>query len=401
MKNRADWIPDDLKEKISDDSKYGYFAGCTASFVEKDIAIGTARMLDDADIDFTVLGNKESCCGIPMLMAGKWDVFEKIMKMNISNMKSKGVETVITSCPACWMMWHDVYPEWAEKLGIEYNFEVKHYSEVLVDKLDVLKPKLKQPLNKVVTWHDSCHIGRAGGVYEPPRQLLKSVPGLEFKELENNRDEAHCCGSVMTLVADPPVAHKVANIRLDEAKDVNADVVATLCPCCLVQFRTAVDEYNLNMDIQDLGAIVARSLGYDISDSTQDTLDAWLTFDKMIELLQPQNMADMMEELMPEMMEAMPSYLKPMMKSVKYVPGMDALMKPMMPKMMPMLMPSIMPKVMPSMLKAVEKRVPMPDYIKEQMPDLMPKAMENLMPNMLPQLTPYLTPKMIEYIKKN
>ncbi|ADI74686.1 FAD linked oxidase domain protein [Methanohalobium evestigatum Z-7303] len=401
MKNRADWIPDDLKEKISDESKYGYFAGCTASFVEKDIAVGTARMLDDADIDFTVLGDKESCCGIPMLMAGKWDVFEKIMKMNISNMKSKGVETVITSCPACWMMWHDVYPEWAEKLGIEYNFEVKHYSEVLVDKLDVLKPKLKQPLNKVVTWHDSCHIGRAGGVYEPPRQLLKSVPGVEFKELENNRDKAHCCGSVMTLVADPHVAHNVANIRLDEAKDVNADVVATLCPCCLVQFRTAVDEYNLNMDIQDLGAIVARSLGYDIPDSTQDTLDAWLTFDKMIELLQPQNMADMMEELMPEMMEAMPSYLKPMMKSVKYVPGMDALMKPMMPKMMPMLMPSIMPKVMPSMLKAVEKRVPMPDYIKEQMPDLMPKAMENLMPNMLPQLIPYLTPKMIEYIKKN
>jgi len=83
-----------------------------------------------------------------MLVAGRWDVFEKIMRMNVSNMKRKGVKTVITSCPACWLMWHTVYPQWAKKLGIEFGLETKHYSEVLVERLDVLKPKFKKPLDK-------------------------------------------------------------------------------------------------------------------------------------------------------------------------------------------------------------------------------------------------------------
>lgn len=399
-KDRDKWIPEDIRAKIKDKAEYAYFAGCTASFVENDVAIGAVRMLDDAGVEFTSLLDKEACCGIPMLVAGRWDVFEKIMRMNVSNMKKKGVKTVITSCPACWLMWHTVYPQWAKKLGIEYELEAKHYSEVLVDHLDVLKPKFKQPLDKVVAWHDSCHLGRAGGeIYEPPRELLKAIPGIKFRELEYNRERAHCCGSVVSLIAEPPVAYKLGDIRLQEALDVKAEIIAALCPCCIFQFRVAAQENNLNIQAQDLGALVGRSLGYNIPDSTSYTLESWVPFEKMISLMQPENMTDLMVELMPQMMAAMPAPLQAMMKMVKYVPGIDAMMKPMMPVMMPRLMPLVMPKVMPDMLKAVEKRVPMPDYMREQLPDLMPKAMDNLMPNMLPELIPLLTPRMIEYIK--
>jgi hypothetical protein len=228
---------------------------------------------------------------------------------------------------------------------------------------------------------------------------LKSIPGIKFRELEYNRERAHCCGSVVSLIADPPVAYRLGGLRLQEAVDVNADIISALCPCCLFQFRVAADERNLNIQAQDLGALVARSLGYDIPDSTTYSLESWVPFERMIFLMQPENMTDLMVELMPQMMAAMPAPLPTMMKMVKYVPGMDALMKPMMPIMMPMLMPMIMPKVMPEMLKAVERKVPMPDYMREQLPELMPKAMENLMPNMLPELIPLLTPRMIEYIK--
>jgi Fe-S oxidoreductase len=396
-KDRDKWIPEDIRAKMKDKAEYAYFAGCTASFVENDVAVGAVRMLDDAGVEFTGLFDKEACCGIPMLVAGKWDVFEKIMRMNVSNMKKKGVKTVITSCPACWLMWHTVYPQWAKKLGIEFGIETKHYSEVLAERLDVLKPKFKQPLDKVVAWHDSCHIGRAGGkIYEPPRELLKSIPGIQFRELEHNRERAHCCGSVVSLIAEPSVAYKLGDIRLQEAVDVNADIIAALCPCCLVQFRISAQENNINIKAQDLGALVARSLGYDIPDTTAYALESWVPFDRMIFLLKPENMTDLMVELLPEMMAAMPAPLRAMMKMVKYVPGMDALMKPMMPVMMPRLMPLVMPKVMPDMLKAVEKRVPMPDYMREQLPELMTKAMDNLMPNMLPELIPLLTPRMIE-----
>lgn len=399
-KDRDKWIPPDIREKMQEEAEYGYFAGCTASFVENEVAIGTVRMLDDAGVKFTGLFDQEACCGIPMLVAGRWDVFEKIMRMNISNMKKRGVKTVITSCPACWLMWHTVYPQWAEKLGIEYELEAKHYSEVLAERLDVLKPKFKKPLDKAVAWHDSCHLGRAGGkIYEPPRELLKAIPGIRYQEMEYNRERAHCCGSVVSLIAEPPVAYRLGEMRLKEATDVGADIIAALCPCCLFQFRVAAEKGDLNIQALDLGALVAESLGYDIPNSTAYTLESWVPFEKMIALMQPENMADLMLELMPVMMAAMPSPLRAMMKMVKYVPGMGAMMKPMMPVMMPLLMPSVMPKVMPEMLNAVERRVPMPNYMREQLPDLMPKAMDNLMPNMLPQIIPLLTPKMIEYIK--
>jgi len=388
---RDKWLPDDLRGKIKEKADYAYFAGCAASLVEKDIATGTARMLDDAGIEFTYMGDEEACCGIPMLAAGKWKVFETIMRMNVANMKKRDVKTVITSCPACWLVWHTFYPDWAKKLRIDYNFEVKHYSEVLAERLDVLKPKFKISINKVVSWHDSCHIGRAGGIYEPPRELIKAIPGVEFRDLEHNRERSHCCGSVLSLLADPPVASIIGGIKLNEAVDVGSEMLLAACPCCQVQLRVSAQKNNIPVEVQDLGAVLARSLGYDIPDTTNDALESWAIFEKMIFLMRPENMTDLMVELLPEMMAAMPSYLRTMMKTIKYVPGMGALMKPIMPRMMLLLMPSLMPKVMPDMLEAVGRRIQMPDYMQEQMPDLMP--------NMMPQIAPLLTPKMIEYIK--
>jgi len=115
-KNRADWFPADLKEKHgpSHRSETAYFAGCTASYVEHDIAMASVRLLDEAGVDFTYVGEKENCCGTPMLVSGQWDVFETIMRRNLKAMEDAGVETVVSSCPACDMMWRNVYPQWAE-----------------------------------------------------------------------------------------------------------------------------------------------------------------------------------------------------------------------------------------------------------------------------------------------
>ena len=97
--------------------------------------MASVRLLDAAGVDFTYLGEKENCCGTPMLVAGKWDVFAETMKKNIEAVKDAGADTVITSCPACDMMWRHVYPEWAKKLGIEFDIKAKHYSEVIAEKI--------------------------------------------------------------------------------------------------------------------------------------------------------------------------------------------------------------------------------------------------------------------------
>jgi heterodisulfide reductase subunit C len=128
-KNRSDWFPEDLKEKHGPGrkAKVVYFAGCTASYVEHDIAIASVRLLDKAGVDFTYAGNPENCCGTPMLVAGKWELFGENMRRNIEVIKSCGADTVVSSCPACDMMWRQVYPVWAKKQGIEYNIKSRHY----------------------------------------------------------------------------------------------------------------------------------------------------------------------------------------------------------------------------------------------------------------------------------
>ncbi len=98
--------------------------------------MASVRLLDAAGVDFTYVGNKENCCGIPMLMAGKWDLFAEVVKRNVQVMNHAGVKTVITSCPACNLMWRQVYAVWARKLGVEFNITSKHYSEVVAEKIE-------------------------------------------------------------------------------------------------------------------------------------------------------------------------------------------------------------------------------------------------------------------------
>ncbi|MCP2598331.1 heterodisulfide reductase-related iron-sulfur binding cluster, partial [Candidatus Aminicenantes bacterium AC-335-L06] len=403
-KDRTAWIPKDLKSKILERGEWGYFAGCTASYVEQDIGEGTLRLLDKAGIDVTMLGNEENCCGLPMLVAGLWDVWIENMKKNIDSAKRKGIKKIITSCPACWLSWHTYYPQWAEKLEIDYDIETYHYSQIIAEKIKEGKIKFSKKIPIKITWHDSCHIGRAGGIYDPPREIIKAIPGVEFVEMEHNREEALCCGSVLTLIGNPPVAHEIGDIRIEEAYKAGAEAILAACPCCEFQLRVSADKMKRDIKIYDLGHFVAKSLGINMKDPTPYALSMWAVFEKMVFLMKPEGMADLMIELFPQLMDAMPGIMKSMMKFMKRLPSpirnvMFSMMKPVMPKMFPVLLPKMMPKVMPHMLKAVEKRVPMPQHMKEQMPDLMPKVMDNLMPKMLPSVIPLIINPLIEFIK--
>ncbi|MDF1531169.1 MAG: FAD-binding and (Fe-S)-binding domain-containing protein [ANME-2 cluster archaeon] len=395
-KDRDAWLPEDIK--IKEKADIAYFAGCTASYCERDIAEGTVRLLDKAGVDFTYLGQDEQCCAIPMLVAGKWDVFREVMKHNIDEMNKREVKTVVTSCPACRLVWDTVYREFAQKEGIPYTFEAKHYAEVLDEKIRSGEFKFEKEINAKVTWHDSCHIGRASGIYEPPRDVIKAIPGVELVEMEHNRENALCCGSVLSLLDNPPVAAEIGNVKLEEASATGADTILALCPCCEFQMRVTKNTKGNNIKIRDLASFACEAIGFDLEDPFDYSMMLWEPFFGMINLMKPEAMADLMAELLPEMMAAMPAPLRVMMQMVK-IPGMDKVMTPLMPRMMPMLMPMLMPKVMPAMLEAVGRRIRMPEDMKEQMPDLMPKTMENLMPNMLPMVAPLLTPRMIEYVK--
>jgi len=402
--DRPKWMPPEVLGELPKQAEVAYFPGCTASYVEHDIAQATACLLHKSGVEFTYLGEDEACCGIPMLVAGLWDTWEQILRHNVAAMKARGVKTVVTSCPACWLVWHTFYPEWAEKLGIEFDFETKHYSEILADKIDAGIFHLDREVNMTVTWHDSCHMGRAGKIYEAPRKLIQAIPGIKFVEMEHNRQEAHCCGSVLSLVADPDVGERVGDVRLQEAEDAGAQAVVAACPCCEVQFRVTADKTGRDLPIIDLSTLVCDSAGIEHPDSTPYALEMWAVFEAMIRLLKPEAMAEFMADLLPEMINAMPGPFPAMMKMIKSSPGpvreaMIAMMRPIMPVLFPRLLPGMMPKVMPDMLAGVGQRIDMPQTIEEQMPDLMPAAMENLMPKMLPLIIPHFMPRMEAYLR--
>jgi Fe-S oxidoreductase/FAD/FMN-containing dehydrogenase len=402
-RDRARWVPPDIEEKIRWRAEVGYFPGCTASLVEPDVAQGTARLLDAAGIKFTYMGDGEACCGLPMLVAGLWDAFEEILRHNIKGMKEREVKTVVTSCPACWLSWKVYYPEWAEKLGIEFPFQVKHYSEVLAEKIRTGELRFTQPVQMKAAWHDSCHMGRAGGIYEPPREMLRAIPGLELVEMEHNREHAHCCGGVLTLLENPDTGKVIGDVRVREAEAAGVEAIIASCPCCEVQFRVTMEKTGRDMPVIDLAHIASGALGLPTYDPTEYALEQWRTFEAMIWLLKPEAMAGLMEELFPQMVDAMPLGMGKMMRAIGRMGpvggAMLAAMKPLFPVLFPLLMPGMMTKVLPDMLAAVEKRVPMPQHMKEQMPDLMPAAMENLMPKMLPAIVPLISDPLIAYLR--
>ncbi|MFC1925328.1 FAD-binding and (Fe-S)-binding domain-containing protein [Chloroflexota bacterium] len=402
-KNRADWFPEDLKENHGPDhkAKTVYFAGCTASYVENDIAQATVRLLDKAGVDFTILGTKENCCATPLLVSGKWDAFTDTMIKNIKAVKELGADTVVTSCPACHMMWNSVYGPWARELGIEYAIETKHYSELVSEKIK--SGELTFPENgtekETVTWHDSCHMGRVAGIYEEPRDMIKAIPNVDFVEMPFNREKAHCCGSVLTLIKEPPVAAEIGKTRLEEALEVGAQKMLALCPCCEVQLRISAEKKEVPVEVVDLAAYTASKLGYEFPDPNPEVHRQWGVFDSMISLMTPEGFAELMGTMWPELIDAMPYKMGPMMRFMGKVPGAMTLMKPMFPILFPRLLPMMMPKVLPVMIQRIEERIEMPQNMIELMPSLMPQVMDNLMPHMIGDVVPLVTQPMIEYLQ--
>ena len=364
-KNRTDWVPEEVRPLIKARAETLYFAGCTASFVENDIGQSTVRLLADAGIELTALGKDESCCGLQMLVAGKWEQFGRIAAHNLTEAAKRGVKKAVTSCPACWLSWSHFYKEWAGKLGIPYALSVQHYSEALAPAVASGRLKFNRTERKV-TWHDSCHIGRA---------------------------------SVFSLISEPEVAYGIGKVKLDEARATGAEEILSLCPCCQFQMRVSAARTGMEVKVTDLASFLARARGREVREDLPHVLDSWATFEALIALMKPENMAAMMEELFPDLVQAMPLGMGGMMRFFGRL-GLLPLPKPLFPVLFPLLMPGMMPKVMPAMLEAVARRVPMPGFMKEQLPELMPRAMGNLMPHLLPEAVPLIAQPLVDYLSR-
>ena len=227
-------------------AKVGYFAGCTATYRSKETARATMSIMDKLGVDYTTLD--ETCCGSVMQRVG-WpqEDVTKLMQKNVEAIKAMGVETLVLSCAGCYRMFKIEYPKY-----VDVPFEVLHITEYLA-RMDL---KLK-PMSGVVTYHDPCHLGRHCGVYEPPREVIAKIPGIEFKEMDFNRKTSHCCGGGGGVrSAYPEESMDIASTRLDEASF--ADVIITTCPFCVNNLDAAKGDRKIQ--VRDLVEIIDELL---------------------------------------------------------------------------------------------------------------------------------------------
>ena len=218
------------RKEMPNQAEIVYFIGCTASYRQQNIAKATVKLLEYAGQDFTVLQD-EWCCGSIHLRLGYENLGKEVMKHNIDEIKKTGAKTVVASCAGCYRTFKDVYKGIANGEGLEFN--VLHVTELLDQLADKKKLSFSTGKPARVTYHDPCHLGRYGAVYESPRRLIERVKGAQLVEMKTNRNYAHCCGAGGGVKSThPDLAKRVARQRVSEALEAKADLLLTACPFC-------------------------------------------------------------------------------------------------------------------------------------------------------------------------
>ncbi len=249
--------------QIPDDVEYLFWVGCAGALDERAAKTtqSIARLLHSGGVRFAVLGPKETCTGDPPRRLGNEYLYQMQAMTNIETLNSSGVKKIIASCPHCVNSLANEYP------SLGGNYEVIHHSQVL-DKL-VSERKLSPvaPVQATVTYHDPCYLGRHNSVYDEPRSVLNSVPGVKTIEMHKHRSKGFCCGAGGSRMwLEESIGKRINMERTDQALTTGADMVSTACPYCMIMLddglkqRQAEGTAPEGMRVLDVSQILERSI---------------------------------------------------------------------------------------------------------------------------------------------
>ncbi|MCU0596721.1 MAG: (Fe-S)-binding protein [Desulfobacterota bacterium] len=238
-------------------AKVAYFVGCVASFfpmVQK-IPRNMARILDQAGVDFAFLGGKEWCCGFPLLAAGAPAKMQEMVRHNVEAVRRLAAEKVLFSCPSCYRTWKESY---------HTQIVLQHTADCIHELIQSGRLQLRPLAPLRVAYHDSCDLGRHVGVFDTPREVLQSIPGVTLVELEHNRAGSLCCGGGGNLeTASPELAGKLARAKIEEILQSEADVVVTACQQCVRTIASSARRQKLDLKVMDISELVCKALESD------------------------------------------------------------------------------------------------------------------------------------------
>ncbi|GFR55037.1 Fe-S-binding protein [Bacillus sp. CN2] len=260
-REQADTEIPTVKEMKKQDKEFDYlfWVGSMGSYDNRSqkIAVSFAKLLNEAGVSFAILGNKEKNSGDTPRRLGNEFLFQELAEHNIGEFEKHGIKKIVTIDPHAYNMFKNEYPDFG------FRAEVYHHTELLAELVSQGRLKPLHPVNETITFHDSCYLGRYNEVYEPPRAILKAIPGVQLKEMERSRENGMCCGAGGGLMwMEEETGARINTARTEQALSVSPTVISSGCPYCLTMLGdgTKAKEAEDAVGTYDVSELLAMSV---------------------------------------------------------------------------------------------------------------------------------------------
>jgi len=221
------------------------------------IALSFAKLMNEAGVKFAILGNKEKNSGDTPRRLGNEFLFQELVTKNIEEFEKAEVKKIITIDPHAYNIFKNEYPDF----GLEAD--VYHHTEILYELVRDGRLVPKHAVNETITFHDSCYLGRYNDVYDPPREILKAIPGVKLVEMGRNREKGMCCGAGGGLMwMEEETGHRINVSRTEQALAVNPSVISSGCPYCLTMLSdgTKAKEVEEKVSTYDVAELLEKAV---------------------------------------------------------------------------------------------------------------------------------------------
>ncbi|SDX81209.1 heterodisulfide reductase-related iron-sulfur binding cluster [Salimicrobium album] len=246
-------------KKEGEEFEYLFWVSSMGSYDNRSqkIAMDFAKLMNKAGIKFAILGNKEQNSGDTARRMGNEFLFQELAEKNIKEFEKNDVKKIVTIDPHAYNIFKNEYPDFG------FEAEVYHHTELLAEWLEEGRLKPEAPVNERITYHDSCYLGRYNEVYEPPREVLEMIPGVEVVEMQRNRSNGMCCGAGGGMMwMEEKTGNRVNEARTEQALEVEPTMISSGCPFCLTMLSdgTKAKEVEETVSTMDIAEILAKSI---------------------------------------------------------------------------------------------------------------------------------------------
>ncbi|MCJ7694506.1 MAG: (Fe-S)-binding protein [Anaerolineaceae bacterium] len=252
-------LPDGLGE-IKRQAEVVWFVGCVSSFYPMAYKIpqSMVQILGRSGVDFTVMGGEEWCCGFPLFTGGMSDAIHDLAAHNLEQVLATGAKTLVSTCASCYHTWKHIYPEILP--NFPKDLQVLHATQFLAELVETDRIKLG-PVDRVITYHDPCDLGKRNGIFDEPRYVLNKIPGIKLVEMANHHQNSLCCGGGGNVEAfSPDAVNEASKNRLEQAQATGAQYVVSACQQCMRTFTNGARKNQIRLRAIDFTQLVLESI---------------------------------------------------------------------------------------------------------------------------------------------